>query len=316
MFKMKNWIFFLLVVFFLPVYGQENKFSDVDSAVEKQTFTFSRKDTVELKLDKYRLKSATERQACVFFVFGGGFTNGKRDSRHYNNYFNYLSNNGYTIISIDYRLGLAGGKKNVGTTNYKPLLNAIQLAVNDLFEATAFAIQHADEWNIDTNSFVISGSSAGAITAMQAEYENRNKSTLSKSLPSDFQYAGVISFSGAIFNTEGSLKWKAEPCPFLLFHGDNDKIVPYKGIRFFKLNFAGSKKIAADFNKKGFPYWFLSFKGAAHEIAEDKMDDGQEAILEFLQYFVTQKERKQVDSYVNEMDKYKSKKVKSYKDLY
>ncbi|GHU65175.1 hypothetical protein FACS1894123_10900 [Bacteroidia bacterium] len=313
---MRNWIFLLFVLFILPVYGQGDKYPTIDSAVEKQTFTFARKDSVELQLDKYRLKTAKEQQPCVFFVFGGGFTNGKRDNPRYNNYFNYLANHGYTVISIDYRLGLAGGKKNIGPTNYKPLLNAIQLAVNDLFEATAFALQHADEWNIDANRFVVSGSSAGAITAMQAEYENRNKSALSEPLPSDFQYAGVISFAGAIFSANGSLKWKAEPCPFLLFHGDNDKIVPYKGIRFFKLNFAGSKKIVGDFNKKQFPYWFLSFKGAAHEIAEDKMDDGQEAILEFLQYYITQKERKQLDSYVNEMSKSKSNKVKSYKDLY
>ncbi|MDR1675691.1 MAG: hypothetical protein LBR86_04415, partial [Tannerella sp.] len=119
----------------------------------------------------------------------------------------------------------------------------------------------------------------------------------------------------AIFSTDGSLKWSAPPCPILLFHGDKDRIVPYKGMRLFRLNFAGSEKIAGSLKKNQYPYWFMSFKGAAHEIAE-KMDDGQATVLEFLQYFVTAGERKQIDSYIYEPAKLKTGRTQSYKDLY
>jgi predicted esterase len=287
-----------------------------EAAIDKQTFTYARKDTCELRLDRYRLKDATEEQACVMFVFGGGFTNGRRDTERYRNYFHYLARNGYTVVSIDYRLGLAGGRQHIGPMNHKPLLNAIRMAVSDLYDATAFILQQADAWRIDPSRIVISGSSAGAITVLQAEYENCNPSERTQALPAGFRYAGVIAFSGAIFSTDGSLKWNPQPCPILLFHGDNDRIVPYRGIRLFKLNFAGSGKIAASLKKNQFPYWFISCKGAAHEIAEEKMDDGQGAVLEFLQHFVTGRERKQIDSYVHEPDKLKTGKAQSYKDLY
>ena len=36
--------------------------------------------------------------------------------------------------------------------NFKPLLNAIHLAVEDLFSATAYLLEHADELQIDPRS--------------------------------------------------------------------------------------------------------------------------------------------------------------------
>lgn len=306
----------LFLCFVLPLSGQTASVAPAsEEAIDKQTFTYARKDTCELRLDRYRLRDATEEQACVMFVFGGGFTNGRRDVERYRNYFHYLARNGYTVVSIDYRLGLAGGRQHIGPMNHKPLLNAIRMAVSDLYDATAFILQHAEAWRIDPLRIVISGSSAGAITVLQAEYENCNRLEGTQALPAGFRYAGVMAFSGAIFSTDGSLRWNTQPCPILLFHGDKDRIVPYKGIRLFKLNFAGSGKIAARLKKYQCPYWFISYKDAAHEIAE-KMDDGQGAVLEFLQHFVTGRERKQIDSYVHEPDKLKTGKAQSYKDLY
>ncbi len=301
----------LLICCGLPVFGQE-----IDPSIEKQTFTFAQKDTSKLKLDKYRLKETEGQQPCVFFVFGGGFTNGERDRKGYHNYFNFLAKSGFTVISIDYRLGLAGEKHGIGVTNYKPLQNAINLAVSDLFSATEFALKNAESWQIDTSKFIISGSSAGAITVMQAEYENRNKYPSSDLLPHSFQYAGVISFAGAIFRTDGGLKWQQKPCPILLFHGDADKIVPYKQIRFFKLGFFGSQKIVDSLRDNHFPYWFLSFKGASHEIATDPMDERQPEILEFIHRFVLNNEQTQIDMYLNEFGKIKASNAQSYKDLY
>ena len=311
---MKN-ISFLLLFLCLAL----SAFSQIDATannVEKTTFVYAQKDNSDLKLDKYRLKNTTNIQPCIFFMFGGGFTNGERDDKGYDNYFNYLTQQGYTVISIDYRLGLSGGKQNVGISNYKPLQNAINMAVEDLFSATAFAIQQAAEWEIDTSKFVITGSSAGAISVMQAEYENRNKYPSSAILPENFHYAGVISFSGAIFRTDGGLKWQTTPCPIMMFHGDADKIVPYKRIAIFKLGFFGSKHIANNLQKNKFPYWFVSFKSAAHEVATVMMDERQTEVLEFIQRFVLNGEKTQIEMNIDELYKEKPKQTESYKDLY
>ena len=315
---MKNYLY-LLSFFVLSAFSQSPDNSTVKIAenIEKTTFVYAEKDSSILKLDKYRLKNTTDIQACIFFVFGGGFTDGERDNPGYNNYFNFLTQNGFTVISIDYRLGLSGGKQNVGPTNYKPLQNAINLAVSDLFDATNFALKHATEWSIDSSKFIITGSSAGAITVLQAEYEICNKLSSSNILPANFQYAGVISFSGAIFRTDGGLKWKNEkPCPIMMFHGDADKIVPYNSIKFFKIGFFGSKHIADNLRKNNCSYWFTSFKGAAHEVATIMMDERQTEILEFIQKFILKKENTQIDMNINEMWKDKPKKSQSYKDLY
>ena len=94
---------------------------------------------------------------------------------------------GFRIISIDYRLGLKGAEK-VGVGQARELHHAILLAVEDLFSATAFMIDNAEQLGIDTGNIVISGSSAGAITAMQAEYELCNGTPVSEVLPEDFRY--------------------------------------------------------------------------------------------------------------------------------
>lgn len=290
--------------------------TEIDPAINKSTFTFANKDSLTLKLDKYRLKETENQQACILFVFGGGFINGSRDDKNYNDYFNFLTKQGFTVISIDYRLGLKG-QKGIGPLNYKPLKAAIKIAVEDLFDATSFAINHAGEWKIDTSRFIISGSSAGAITVLQAEYENRNKYASSQKLPLGFQYAGVISFAGGIFSTDGGLKWKEnQPCPMMLFHGEEDKTVPYNKIRFFKLGMFGSKTIAGKLKKEKTPYWFLSFKNSAHEIANTPMHDNHEEILYFINTYVLEKQRVQNESKINLIDKEKPKKNSSYKDLY
>ncbi len=295
---MKKLIFILICsfIFNIQVFGQ----AKIADEVEKITFTFAEKDTSILKLDKYCLKRANEKQPCLFFVFGGGFANGKRDNPSFSNYFEYFAKQGFTVIAIDYRLGMKGQKK-IGIGNYEPLKNAIDMAVDDLFDATNYVLRHADEWNVDTTKFILSGSSAGAITVLQAEYENRNKRPLSLKLPESFNYAGIISFAGAIFSTEGGLKWNNEPCPVYFFHGEQDKTVPYNKIRFFKLGFFGSKNIAGHFKKEGFSYVFASYKNAAHEISTVPMRENKEEILRFIQVYVLNKRKVQVDMEVNEI---------------
>lgn len=261
----------------------------------KTTRTYAQKDGIELKMDIYRNAASSDVvQPCLVFVFGGGFKEGTRDAQLYLPYFNYFAEKGFTVVSIDYRLGMKG-EKSPSIFNQKPLRNSISMAVNDLFSATEYLLKHADELHIDTEKIIISGSSAGAITVLQADYERSNRFISAQILPETFRYAGVISFAGAIYSNQGSPKYKTNPAPTLFFHGDADKLVPFKSVRFFNIGMFGSRAIVAQFRNYGFPFTFYSMKKNGHNVSEYPMKDFLSEIDYFIQHFVCEKKQWQIE---------------------
>lgn len=241
--------------------------------ITKETFLYAEKGGQELKLDIYRDKTASEgMQPCLIFVFGGGFKTGSRDYEVYNKYFNHFASRGFVVVSIDYRLGMKDNGAP-GVFDTKPLQNAIGLAVSDLYSATAFLLGRAGELGIDPARILISGSSAGAITVLQADYHLSNLHDIAAELPRDFRYAGVISFAGGVFSKEGVPDYERGPAPTLFFHGSADKLVPYKQTRFMNLGMFGSHALAKAFRKKGYTYAFYSLKDVGHEAAEFPMSE-------------------------------------------
>lgn len=287
------------------------------SEIRKETFVYAVKGTDTLRMDKYDIPGR-EPQACMIFMFGGGFFMGERDYGHYVDYFEYLVDNGLSVVSIDYRLGL----KNVGQQGKlknKEFLaifeNAIMMAVEDLYDATNFVLANAGEWNIDPAMIVTCGSSAGAISVLQGEYERCNRSEIAQVLPEDFRYAGVISFAGAIYSNDGHLKWKDTPAPVQMFHGDADKNVPYGKLKVFKYGFFGSEYIARKHEKNGFPYYFYVEENTDHKVAGSPMTHNREEIISFLDRYVIEKQRLITNTVVTPMDKPKVKKkfgIKTY----
>ena len=93
------------------------------SAGKAETFVYAVKGTDTLRADLYRaplLHSAlhsengdsipgfrSEGAPCMLFMFGGGFYTGERDAAKYSGFFEFLNSLGYSVVSIDYRLGLA-----------------------------------------------------------------------------------------------------------------------------------------------------------------------------------------------------------------
>ena len=236
------------------------------------TYMFAQRDTCDLYMDVYDPADGSETsingidKPTVIFMFGGGFIRGTRDDEDYNKWFETMTENGYRIISIDYRLGLKGSDK-VGVAQVNVLDKAIHMAVEDLFSATNFILDNADQFGVSADNLVISGSSAGAITAMQAEYEIANSTKWASVLPKGFNYAGVMSFSGAILSREGKVDYKKAPCATLMLHGTSDGLVPYKQIKVLKLGFFGGGKLVERFKKFGLNYNMYHFMGYGHEIA-------------------------------------------------
>ena len=221
--------------------------------VSCDTFVYSVKGGDSLRLDRYTDTPAAENDAkkpCMIFVFGGAFISGTRDAESYRPFFEYMAREqGYTVVSIDYRLGLkeplAAGKLSPET--FPQLLpQTVLMAVEDLYDATSFVAGKSAEWGIDPARIVACGSSAGAITVLQGAYFIANENPLTAKLPDGFDYAGVISFAGAV------------------------------------VDMAGSDYIARQLSDMKSPYYFYSVEGANHALATVPMNNYRDAIDQFL----------------------------------
>ncbi len=221
-------------------------FAALDVANAQQVRRETLKYHEELYLDRYWSDEpavAGQESPAMIFMFGGGFYTGVRDRKEYLPYFHFLASRGIQVFSIDYRLGLAplvekmkgaasgeeeahsagpvdgvkGGKgrksgKIAAARQMVGLLRkSIDMAVEDLFRATAFIISNAEKWGIDTSMIMTSGSSAGAISVLEAEYALCNGGEEVEPynyVPLGFKYAGVVSFAGAIMSVNGKFVYK------------------------------------------------------------------------------------------------------------
>ena len=284
------------------------------------TYLYARRDTCDLFMDVYDPADGSEetfmdiQKPTILFMFGGGFIRGTRDDESYNSWFRMLTENGYRVISIDYRLGLKGTTK-VGVAQVNVLDKAIHMAVEDLFSATNFIIDNADQFGIDPSDIVISGSSAGAISVMQAEYEIANRTEWASVLPEGFNYAGVMSFSGAILSRKGKVKYETAPCPTMMLHGTADDVVPYRQIALFNLGFFGGGKLVERFKKFGYDYNMYHFIDYGHEIA-GSMYSTLDLQLKFLESNVIQGKKRIIEAWISDPDVWKGAGPQSRKELY
>lgn len=255
--------------------------------IKKQTHLYAVKGADSLYLDHY-VAPVNGKRPCVMFVFGGGFVRGVRDLERDVPYFLSLAKNGYDVVSIDYRLGMKGIDSPGVIEFLRAFDNTVNIAVEDLFSATNYILDHAEQWHIDTEKIAVSGSSAGAITSLQAEYAICNDMPVKKHLKEGFNYAGIIAFAGAVFTLDGKPKWGEKSAPTLLFHGSSDTQVPYKKVAMFGKGMYGSKYIAEQLHKEGSPYWLYSVEYEDHSMAGKPMHFNQKEILIFLEEYVMQ----------------------------
>lgn len=315
---MKQTIFFtaLLLLAALPSKADEGKAMEPDG-----TYMFIQRDTCDLYLDIYYPAEGSDtfyngqKKPAILFVFGGGFIDGRRDEPHNLPWYRDLTENGYTVMAIDYRLGLKGAK-SVGIGQVDLLDKAIHMAVEDLFSATAFIIENADALGVDPDMLVLCGSSAGAITILQAEYELCNRTHYAAGLPEDFRYAGLMSFSGGILSRQGKLKFTTETSPIMMFHGTEDKLVNYRQITFFNLGFFGSDKIAERLDRYGYVYHIFRYPEHGHEIASI-MGNTVELQDNFIKKNIMDRSRTVIDATVTDPDVPSGKGMsQSRKELY
>lgn len=257
----------LIIHLFLPaeVAAQERIRSDCE------THMFIQRDT-PLYLDVYKPEKPREDKAAVMTLFGGGFAIGERDNRLMKETAHALVERGFTVISIDYRLGL---KDSAVVASHKKLLKipdlfryCIEIAVEDCAAAVAWTCANAGMLDINPSRLILTGSSAGAITVLQLDYCRANSLPEASALPLGWKPAAVIPYSGGVMCRDSKLKYLTDPAPTMLMHGMKDRIVSYRsfGLPFME-KIHGGKKMDKAMNRQEIPHWFIRFEDIGHEVA-------------------------------------------------
>ena len=249
-----------------------------------------------LYLDHYRAEG-DGYHPCVLFAFGGGFSHGHRDNERYFPYFEMLLAQGFDVVSIDYRLGMAytlDKTEDVGPLEGAwAMYRSVNYAAEDVLRALDYILINAAKMGINISSIVASGSSAGAIAVLQAENYLTNHSHYAKNISADYNFAGVIAFAGAIYSVLGEPEWGAEPCPMMLFHGNADRNVPYRKATILATGFYGSDYIAEQLHNIGATYYFHSAHYRDHDLALTPLTDNHDEIVMFLNRCVLGKDKMQ-----------------------
>ena len=259
-----------------------------------------------------------KEKPTILYIFGGGFAVGEKDAILQLRWYKKYVENGFRIIAIDYRLGLKDiNNEHINKLKIvKKLKGSLDMAVEDLYTATNFLIEHGKELGIDPNNLVISGASAGAMTSLQADYELCNRDKFNVPLPEGFRYKGVISFSGGVTSKEGKPDYRTgTPAPTLLFHGIDDRIVNYKQLRFFHLGFFGSDKLAKRLEKYQTNYRIYRYQDCGHEVAASFNPTVAEQ-FDFIYDNVMEGKKKVIDATLDDPGIDARFKVKKYKDIY
>ena len=273
------------------------------------TYLYAQRDTCDLFFDVYEPTEGSELtfegkpKPTLLFVYGGGFVGGFRSNERYHPWFKILNDNGYKIITIDYRLGLKGvpmkftliGKIKTAKNTVK----AVEMGAEDLFSAVNYIIDNAETLEVDPENIVLVGNSSGAIISLGAEKFICNGEEIASVLPEGFNFKGLISFAGAIVDDDGTPKYKKEPCPTLFMHGTTDTTVQYGKIQVFKLGMWGSNVLDDIFEKNEYNYSIYRFKDHAHDIADNYV-----ALWPFQSYFlqnnVMKGQRCIIDAYIDD----------------
>lgn len=173
--------------------------------------------TMVLKADVYEPTGDTAPlRPLVIWVHGGSFRSGSKTSAEIVDQANVMSRKGYVNASINYRLSAQGC-----TVVNAACVESIVDATEDAQAAVRFFRQNAATYRIDPSRIAISGTSAGAITALNVGYRAEVPGSAGATVSSEVRAA--VSLSGArLLGT-----CDTGDAPALLFHGTADNLVPY-----------------------------------------------------------------------------------------
>lgn len=195
-------------------------------------------DNEQLLLDIYSPKtaSASTKFPLVVLVHGGTFLTGNKSNMQ--ELANELSDQGFIVASIDYRLGWDIG--NVDCAGDTTSSNeAVYRGIQDLNASIRFLVSNADKYFINTDWVFTGGASAGGIASLNAAYlsdaymQNRNPTEVAKlgglhdatnNLTTTYTIKGICSMWGGLLDDNLLNASTAIPC--IAFHGTADQTIP------------------------------------------------------------------------------------------
>ncbi len=190
------------------------------------THVYARYGNEALELDIHRTGTDShEMQPVVIFVHGGGFYTGTRKEANIMHFCDSLAEAGFVAVNLQYRLFMKGRSFSCNEPK-SDKIKAIATAADDIRSATNWLLERADSLGIDRSCIFLAGSSAGAEAILHAAYATRtaeNRPVVP--FANDFRYCGMLSFAGAMLESEWITAQNA--LPTLFYHGNCDPLVPY-----------------------------------------------------------------------------------------
>lgn len=238
--------------------------------VNVSTSIYTTRGKTPLKLDIYADDHYTDvaRRSVVISIHNGNFLGGNRSDAVHQISCRHFAEKGFLSVSIDYRQGL----KRVA---FRPdtILRAILMGVKDVFAATDYLLQHADELRIDPDRIILMGGGAGGCIALTAEYElcqGRHGH-----LPAAFRFACIVSNSGAMATSERVFTWNQTPCPTVIVQGEGIGDIPSGYFYVPGLLWVGGRRLHDELSQAGGRNIFLDISGLEHNAFDEGSPDEQ-----------------------------------------
>lgn len=254
--------------------------------IDIQTFKYATKDDQELELDLIidRSTMATEKRPVIIYLFGGGWEGGQRRDGSTIDLFKSFLSIGVAVVPIDYRLAVRDAKARGETPSTETYLTAIEMSVEDLFDATSYVLDHAEDWGLDPEKIVLLGGSSGATNSLVAEFNVVNSTDLAKAhLPEGFRYAGIVAMAGAFWlKPDTPLVFTSKPAPIMFFSGAKDQVVTYDEVQGGFSGY-GAQYYFREFAGPDYPKWFVDFPEGDHILAALPLMNNALAIRAFLE---------------------------------
>jgi dienelactone hydrolase len=229
---------------------------------------------VKLYLDLYTGTgdTATSRPGVVF-IHGGGFKMGDKNLRFPVSVCGNLARRGYVAASINYRLTSTLPND---TVYFEAMLRALQ----DAKAAVRFLRKSGTLYGVDTSQIFVSGSSAGAITALHLAYLDSahvpgyvNWNNVGGTFEGTSGNPGFSSEVQAVIANWGAIGDTAwitrRDLPVYCVHGTSDSTVYYNLIPAYGPFLYSSKYIIADARQKDITNGLRLFINAGHELNND-----------------------------------------------
>jgi acetyl esterase/lipase len=196
--------------------------------------------TEVLYLDLYRPSGDSwARRPAIVVVHGGGFQSGDKGGR-FATICQDFAKRGFVAISINYRLKPTG----------KPITaQVVQDAAHDFKASVRWLRRHASSYGIDTGRIASLGSSAGAMTILDAAYVPGEGSSGNPGFSSEQQ--ALVDLWGMLLDPKVMDKGET---PLSIIHGTKDSVVPFRTATALKDRAA----------QVGVPYEYHPLVGAGH----------------------------------------------------